>query len=265
MKFVWFGFWFVTSSVSHCRFRAFSNCRLCLHLRNLKRLLMIPSSCQNIVNPLNTLWKVSLSSEIQHSQEIANKDLVPRCVSKKRQQYFTNLHILSSSSPSSSTHHVGHAHWERCLLRLRRSLFKTKIDQNIFANKKLRPFLQNFWLKTIATDQTSKLKHKQCTLFTCESSFLHLPASPRYLSASTQFLQTRSIQLLENTSLSFVSLSFVSLSLVPPALQLDQGPGQLLAQSPLPLGQAGLEDAVHRDVLSAQLHLQVKSNLQGVP
>lgn len=48
MKFVWFVFWFVTSSVSHCRFRVFSNCRLCLHLRNLKRLLMIPSSCQNI-------------------------------------------------------------------------------------------------------------------------------------------------------------------------------------------------------------------------
>ena len=57
----------------------------------------------------------------------------------------------------------------------------------------------------------------------------------------------------------------VSLSLVPPALQLDQGPGQLLTQPPLPLGQAGLKDAVHRDVLSAQLHLQVKSNLQGVP
>ena len=27
--------------------------------------------------------------------------------------------------------------------------------------KKFRPFLQKFWLKTTATDQTSKLKHKQ--------------------------------------------------------------------------------------------------------
>ena len=63
-----------------------------------------------------------------------------------------------------------------------------------FCKPKIKTFLQKFWLKTIATDQTSKLKHKQCTLFTCESSFLHLPASPRYLSASTQFLQTKSIQ-----------------------------------------------------------------------
>ena len=136
----------------------------------------------------------SLSSEIQHSQEIANKDLVPRCVSEKRQQ---SLHLIylsqiftfwvdqvspihSSCWPTrlshfniprtekygiamcySSTHHVGHAHWERCLLCLRRSLFRTKIDQNILAKKKLRPFLQKFWLKTTATDQTSKLKHKQ--------------------------------------------------------------------------------------------------------
>ena len=108
----------------------------------------------------------SLFSEIQHAQEIANKDLVPRCVSEKRQQ---SLHLTCLSQIFTVwVHQIPHP---LIMLAMRienaacsawedRSL-NQKNDPNIFANKKLRPFLQNFWLKTIATDQTSKLKHKQ--------------------------------------------------------------------------------------------------------
>ena len=111
----------------------------------------------------------SLFSEIQHAQEIANEDLVPSCVSEKRQQ---SLHLtclsqiftvwvhqvphplimlaiwLWKTSSSkwvgepdySSTHHVGHAHWERCLLRLRGSLFKPKNWSKYFCKLKIKTF-----------------------------------------------------------------------------------------------------------------------------
>merc|ERR1712192_202856 len=43
-----------------------------------------------------------------------------------------------------------------------------------------------------------------------------------------------------------------------PALELDQSPGQFLTQSPLPLGQPWLQDAVHCNVLPTQFHLPLQ-------
>ena len=107
IKLVRFGFWFVKSSVSHCRFRAFSNCRLCLHLRNLKRLLMLHLAVKiysihyekHHNYKILVIWNSTLARN--RKQGFGSK----MCIREAPTIFtsyisFTNFHILSWSSPS---------------------------------------------------------------------------------------------------------------------------------------------------------------------
>ena len=74
---------------------------------------------------------------------------------------FTNFHILSWSSPSHPLIMLAMRIENAACSAWEDRSSKQKLIKIFLQTKKSRPFLQKFWLKTTATDQTSKLKHKQ--------------------------------------------------------------------------------------------------------